>query len=185
MSRATFLLSLALVLACAAPAQAVEPFIQLEDVLNSMAPAPQEAPQQQAPAPQAPVPQPPAPQKANGPVYMDQELAREHERFSQFAREQMRRMNATMLGGKNSMQVYKDGRGYRASYKAIDVDGIVCQVRRAESNPNYFVGVVIYKERIMENAAPTAEACRRGEFEPVSEKSSRIIYSSKLGGGWQ
>ena len=185
MSRAAVLVSLVFVLACAAPAQAVEPLLLPGDFLTAMAPAPKEAPQQQVPVPQAPAPEAPAPHKATPFIHMDQELAREHERFTQFAQEQMRRMNATMLGGKNSMQVYKNGRGYQASYKAIDVDGMVCQVRRSESNPNYFVGVVLYKELVMESAAPTAEACRRGEFAPVSEKASRIIYSSKLGGGWQ
>jgi len=122
---------------------------------------------------------------ADSTPFTDSELAREHERFAQFAREQMARMNATILGGWNSMQVHKDGLGqYRASYKAIDVDSIVCQVRRADSDPRYFVGDVVYKERILENVAQSAEACRTGSFAPVAEKTSRIIYSSKRGGGW-
>lgn len=144
--------------------------------------APEQAAPQQSQQPQAqPGDQPPL-----MPMYMDQVLAREHERFSQFALEQMRRMNANIIGGKHAMQVKKqhDGR-YHASYKAIDVEGIVCQVRRSESNPNYYVGSVIYKELILESVAKDPEACRKGEFVRVSEKSNRIIYSSKNGGGWQ
>ncbi len=168
------LLTLLSLLALAAPALAAEPFLTLpEDASGSVSNLdPGLAPSQ-------------APAFIRAPMHQDQELAREHERFTQFALEQMQRMNANILGGRNSMQVQKAGHGlYRASFKAIDIGGMVCQVRRAESDPQYFVGTVLYKEQILESEAQTAEASRRGPFEPVSEKANRIIYSSKRGGGW-
>lgn len=181
MHRTAILPAVLLLLALAVPAQAVEPAFTLADL------APEPA-QQQPAAPSTLPPQQPAtalPLQANAPIHMDQALAREHQRFTQFAHEQMRQMNANIIGGKHSMQVHKHGQGqYRASYKAIDVETIVCQVRRSESNPNYYVGSVLYKEQILERIAPTAEACRKGDFTRVSEKPSRIIYSSKHGGGW-
>jgi hypothetical protein len=120
------------------------------------------------------------------PLHMDKDLAREHERFSHFAQEQVARMNANILGGRQQMHVAKgyDGR-YHASYKAIDVPGVVCQVRRSSSNPQYYVGSLIYTEQILESVGESAESCRRGQFVPVSEKSNRLIYTSKKGGGWQ
>lgn len=175
---AIILLALALPLTLAAPALAVEPLL----TPPGMAPEPLSQPGQQQEFTTLPL----QANQANAPVYMDQALAREHERFTQFAIEQMHRMNANIIGGKNSMQVQKHGNGlYRASYKAIDVEGIVCQVRRSQSNPNYFVGSVLYKEHILESVAQAPEACRKGNFQPVSEKANRIIYSSKHGGGWQ
>jgi hypothetical protein len=186
MRRTAFFPAVVLMLTLAVPALAVEPFLTLPG--TGLEPIQQQDQQPQA----APSTLPPQaedktlPLQANAPLYMDQELAREHQRFTQFAIEQMRRMNANLIGGKHSMQVQKDGNGlYRASYKAIDVEGIVCQVRRSESNPNYFVGSVIYKEQILESVAQAPEACRKGEFQRVSEKQNRIIYSSKHGGGWQ
>jgi len=162
MRQAVFLPAAALLLALAVPAPAAEPLLSLADEPPALA----------------------QPQAAT-PIHMDLDLAREHERFTQFAIEQVQRMNATILGGRNSMHVQKDRHGlYRASYKAIDTEGIVCQVRRAEADPNYFVGTVLYKELVLESTGRTAEACRRGSFEPVSEKASRIIYSSRPGGGW-
>lgn len=179
-------LALVLTLALALPALAVEPLLALPDTIA----APVQKPAQQPQA--APSTLPPLevkatlPLQANAPIHMDQALAREHERFSQFAIEQMHKMNANIIGGKHSMQVQKHGpKAYRASYKAIDVEGIVCQVRRSSSNPNYYVGSVLYKEHIMESVAEAPEACRKGEFVRVSEKANRIIYSSKHGGGWQ
>ncbi|PKN08480.1 MAG: hypothetical protein CVU73_08555 [Deltaproteobacteria bacterium HGW-Deltaproteobacteria-8] len=173
---ALFLLALALSGTLAVPALAVEPLSQ---------PGQQQA-ASTLPLMDASTTLPLQANQASAPVYMDQALAREHERFTQFAIEQMHRMNANIIGGKNSMQVQKHGNGlYRASYKAIDVEGIVCQVRRSQSNPNYFVGSVLYKEHILESVAQAPEACRRGNFQPVSEKANRIIYSSKHGGGWQ
>ncbi|MDP3426433.1 MAG: hypothetical protein Q8S17_03530 [Humidesulfovibrio sp.] len=116
---------------------------------------------------------------------MDSELAREQQRFSQFARQQVERMNETILGGRHSMRVQKGADGlYRASYKAIDLGELVFQVRRAQHDPRYFVGDMVYKERILESVGQTAEACRKGSFAQVSEKANRIIYSSKRGGGW-
>lgn len=168
---------LALTLGLALPAQAAEPFLTLPDA----APTPVEMSVQQPQAAPSVLPLQP-----NAPIHMDQALAREHERFTQFAIEQMHKMNANIIGGKHSMQVHKHGHGqYRASYKAIDVEGIVCQVRRSESNPNYYVGSVLYKEHILESVAEAPESCRKGTFVRVSEKQNRIIYSSKHGGGWQ
>jgi hypothetical protein len=119
------------------------------------------------------------------PPHMDRELAREHELFSNFARAQVERMNATIIGGRQQMQVHKGSDGlYHASYRAIDLPGVVCQVRRSESNPSFYVGNLIYKEQVLESVGKSADACRRGPFEPVSEKANRLIYTSKRGGGW-
>jgi len=121
----------------------------------------------------------------DAPAAVDSGLARESERFEQFAREQVTQMNANILGGKNSMQVQRDDFGlYLSSYKSIDLGSIVCQVRRADSDPRYFVGTVLYKEQIRECMAQDAESCRTGPFELLTEKAGRIIYSSKRGGGW-
>lgn len=120
------------------------------------------------------------------PSYMDPELVREHENFSSFARNQVERMNATILGGRHSMQIHKGSDGlYRASFRAINLPGVVCQVRRSESNPNFYVGNLIYTEQVLESIGKNAEACRQGPFEPVSEKTNRLIYTSKHGGGWR
>jgi len=119
------------------------------------------------------------------PLANDSELALEHERFSNFAREHVQRMNANIIGGKHSMAVRKGHDGlYHASYKAIDVSDVVCQVRRAEHDPNYYVGVIIYKEVVLASVAKTAEACRKAEFAPVGHSPQRLIFSSKRGGGW-
>ncbi len=120
------------------------------------------------------------------PAHLDPELVREHENFSHFARTQVERMNATILGGRHSMQVHKGSDGlYRASFRAIDLPGVVCQVRRSESNPHFYVGNLIYKEQVLESVGKSADACRQGPFEPVSEKTNRLIYTSKHGGGWR
>ena len=131
----------------------------------------------------APSGQIPAPAVA-APV--DTELEREHQRFSQFAQQQVERMNATILGGRNSMHVFKGPDGlYHASYKAIDQGEVICRVRRAQHDPQYFVGDIVYKEIVLESTGQTADACRKGSFETVSAKSNRIIYSSQRGGGWK
>jgi hypothetical protein len=122
----------------------------------------------------------------NLPGYMDPDLIREHENFSHFARSQVERMNATILGGRHSMQVHKGSDGlYRASFRAIDLPGVVCQVRRSDSNPQFYVGNLIYKEQVLQSVAKSPEDCRKGPFEPVSEKANRLIYTSKHGGGWR
>ncbi|MBU1039748.1 MAG: hypothetical protein KKF77_01445 [Proteobacteria bacterium] len=181
---ASFFLALTLALTLALPALAVEPFLSLPDAAT--APMQQVQQPQAAPSTLPPMESKAIPLQAKAPIHMDQALAREHERFTQFAIEQMHKMNANVIGGKHSMQVQKHGpKLYRASYKAIDVEGIVCQVRRSSSNPNYYVGSVLYKEHILESVAEAPEACRHGQFIRVSEKANRIIYSSKHGGGWQ
>ena len=119
------------------------------------------------------------------PIGQDIELLREHERFSSFVQDQVQRMNASIIGGKQSMRVYKGSDGlYHASYKAIDHEQVICQVSRAQHDPRYFVGVMEYKELILESVGHTAEACRKGSFEAVTKTQQKVIYSSKRGGGW-
>jgi hypothetical protein len=119
------------------------------------------------------------------PAYLDKDLAHEHELFSNFARSQVERMNATIIGGRQQMKVHKGSDGlYHASYRAIDLPGVVCQVRRSSNNPQFYVGNLIYKEQILESVGQSPDACRLGHFQPVSEKASRLIYTSKRGGGW-
>ncbi|MDP3426724.1 MAG: hypothetical protein Q8S17_05040 [Humidesulfovibrio sp.] len=182
---AVVFLALSLALSLSSPALAVEPSLTLPDTVAPVAKPAQQP--QTAPSTLPPIEEKNAlPLQANAPIHMDQALAREHERFSQFAIGQMHKMNANIIGGKHSMQVHKHGpKKYRASYKAIDVEGIVCQVRRSSSNPNYYVGSVLYKEHILESVAEAPESCRKGTFVRVSETPNRIIYSSKHGGGWQ
>ena len=116
----------------------------------------------------------------------DRDLAREHQRFAQFAREQVEHMNANIIGGRSSVQVRRDPDGlYRASYRAINLQGIVCEVRRAESDPQFFVGNLIYREQVLESVGSSDEACRQGPYVPVGEKANRLIYTSNRGGGWQ
>ncbi len=144
---------------------------------------PAEAPRAQAAAP--------APEQKllasadSTPMHMDLELAREHELFTSFARQQVERMNANIIGGRHQMRVAKGHDGqFHASYKAIDMADVVCQVRRAEHDPRYYVGVIIYKELTLESRGQTAETCKNGRFEPVGQTAHRLIYSSKRGGGW-
>lgn len=119
------------------------------------------------------------------PVLADEELVTEHQRFTNFAQNQLQRMNATIIGGRSSMRIYKGSDGmYHASYKAIDENEVVCKVSRAKHDPRYFVGTLVYKELMLESVARTADACRKGSFEPVSATPQRVIYSSKRGGGW-
>jgi hypothetical protein len=119
------------------------------------------------------------------PLHMDKDLAREHELFSNFAHSQVVRMNATIIGGRQNMRIQKGSDGlYHASFRAIDQEGVVCQVRRSESNPHFYVGNLIYKEQILESVGKSPDACRKGPFEPVSEKANRLIYTSQRGGGW-
>lgn len=127
-----------------------------------------------------------APAQETPPTHMDPDLIREHENFSLFARHHVARMNATIIGGKSHMRVLKGADGlYRASFRAIDMNGVVCQVRRSESNPHFFVGNLIYKEQVLQSVGKSADSCRQGPFEPVSEKPNRLIFTSSRGGGWR
>ncbi len=166
-------LTLALVLALSVAAQAGSGSTRPDD--SAGGPATAMAPESSEPAAQVAL-------LSN----QDRDLDREHQRFAQFAREQVEHMNANLLGGRSSVQVRCGADGlYRASYRAINTQGIVCEVRRAESNPQYFVGNLIYTEQVLESVGGSAEACRQGPYEPVAEKINRLIYTSKLGGGWQ
>lgn len=118
----------------------------------------------------------------NLPTYLDEGLASKHADFSSFAQTKIRSLNRNHNLSKSRMQIVKQPDGsYLARYHAIDNDSLICKVRRSKSKSIPYVGVLRYKERIMESAGITPEACRSGEFIPVAIIPNRHIFSYKKG----
>jgi len=121
----------------------------------------------------------------NLPLYLDEDLATKHADFSSFAKSKVGTLNRNHRLSKSRMQIVKQADGsYLARYHSIDSGSLICKVRRSKSKSIPYVGVLRYKEKIMEAVGASAEECRQGEFIPVAIIPNRHIFSFKKG-AWQ
>jgi len=121
----------------------------------------------------------------NLPLYLDEDLASKHAVFSNFAKSKIRSLNQNHRLSKNRMQIVRQNDGtYRARFHSIDSASLVCKVRRSKSKTIPYIGVIRYKEKVLESVGESPEACRTGEFIPVAIIPNRHIFSFK-NGIWQ
>lgn len=121
----------------------------------------------------------------NLPTYLDEDLASKHATFSHFARAKVRTLNRNHRLSKSRMQIVKQPDGsYLARYHAIDSASLVCNVRRSKSKSIPYVGVLRYKEKVMEAVGASPADCRSSQFIPVAIIPNRHIFSYKKG-SWQ
>lgn len=123
--------------------------------------------------------------KQNLPIYLDEDLASKHADFSNFAKTKISSLNRNHRLSKSRMQIVKQSDGsFLARYHSIDTATLICKVRRSKSKTIPYVGVLRYKEKIMESVGTSPEDCRQGEFIPVAIIPNRHIFSYKKG-AWQ
>ncbi len=120
----------------------------------------------------------------NLPVYLDEDLARQHKAFKSFARVKISSLNRNHRFSRSRMVVTKMPDGtYKARYHAISPDSMVCKVRRSKSKTVPYVGVLSYKEQIFEASGATASEARHAAFHAVKVIPNRHIFCYK--NGWK
>lgn len=126
-----------------------------------------------------------APQSANTiPLFLDEELAKQHKAFKSFARTKISALNRNHRFSRSRMAVSKNEDGnYTARYHSIVPESMVCQVRRSKSKTVPYVGVLHYQEHIFEATGPSPAAARQAEFTPVKVIPNQHIFCYK--NGWK
>ena len=112
----------------------------------------------------------------------DKKLAEKYADFENFAHSKVKQLNRNHKFSRSRMQVTKQADGtYLARYHQIDDSSLKVKVMRSKSNSIPFVGIISYKEQVMESSARAPEEFEKKQFAVVKIIPNRHIFSYNKG----
>lgn len=111
-----------------------------------------------------------------------QTLALKRLDFEVFAKEKIQQLNRNHLFSRERMKITRLSDGtYRARYHQIDDSTLKVKVRRSKSSSIPYVGILSYREQVLESSAKTAEQLDENSFAVVEVIPNRHIFSYSKG----
>ncbi len=112
----------------------------------------------------------------------DKKLAEKHADFENFAHSKVEQLNRNHKFARCRMLVKKQADGtYLARYHQIDDSSLKVKVMRSKSNSIPFVGIISYKEQVLESSAKTPGTFDDNQFAVVKIIPNRHIFSYNKG----
>ena len=112
----------------------------------------------------------------------DKTLAEKHADFESFAHSKVKQLNRNHKYARSRMLIKKQADGtYLARYHQIDDASLKVKVMRSKSNSIPYVGIISYKEQILESSAGTPEAFDKNQYAIVKIIPNRHIFSYQKG----
>ncbi len=112
----------------------------------------------------------------------DQKLAEKYDDFENFAHSKVQQLNRNHKLARCRMLVTKQADGtYLARYHQIDDSSLKVKVMRSKSASIPFVGIISYKEQVLESSARTPGAFDDSQFAVVKIIPNRHIFSYNKG----
>lgn len=118
---------------------------------------------------------------ANG-MSSDNELMVRLAEFENFARTKVKQLDRNHINSRSHMKVTRLSDGtYRARYHKIDDTTMKVKVRRSQSSSAPYVGIITYKEQVLESSARAPEEFEPAMFAVVEIIPNRHIFSFRKG----
>ena len=112
----------------------------------------------------------------------DKKLAEKYADFENFAHSKVKQLNRNHKFSRSRMLVTKQADGtYLARYHQIDDSSLKVKVMRSKSNSIPFVGIISYKEQVLESSARAPEEFEKKQFAVVKIIPNRHIFSYNKG----
>lgn len=112
----------------------------------------------------------------------DKKLAEKHADFEDFAHSKVKQLNRNHKFSRSRMLITKQSDGtYLARYHQIDDSSLKVKVMRSKSNSIPFVGIISYKEQVLESSAGAPEDFDKNHFAVVKIIPNRHIFSYQKG----
>jgi len=112
----------------------------------------------------------------------DKKLAEKYDDFETFAHSKVKQLNRNHKFSRSRMLITKQSDGtYTARYHKIDDSSLKVKVMRSKSNSIPFVGIISYREQILESSAVAPEEFDENQFAVVKIIPNRHIFSYKKG----
>jgi len=112
----------------------------------------------------------------------DKKLEEKYADFENFAHSKVKQLNRNHKFSRTRMLVTKQADGtYLARYHQIDDASLKVKVMRSKSNSIPFVGIISYKEQVLECCAENPKKFNDSQFAVVKIIPNRHIFSYKKG----
>ncbi len=112
----------------------------------------------------------------------NQALALKRLEFEIFAKSKVQQLNRNHILSRSRMEVTKQTDGtYLAIYHQIDDSSMRVKVRRSQSSIIPYVGIISYREQVLEATSNTPEEFDDGSFTVVKVIPNRHIFSYQKG----
>ena len=113
---------------------------------------------------------------------VDKKLTEKLADFESFAHSKVKQLNRNHKYARSRMLITKQADGtYLARYHQIDDDSLKVKVMRSKSNSIPYVGIISYKEQVLESSAGTPEEFDKNHFAVVKIIPNRHIFSYQKG----
>lgn len=111
-----------------------------------------------------------------------QALALKRLEFELFAKEKVKQLNQNHIFSRSRMEIIKQEDGtYRARYHQIDDSTMGVEVSSSQSTSIPYVGVLSYREQVLESTVSTLEQLNQNSFSVVRIIPNRHIFSYQKG----
>lgn len=115
----------------------------------------------------------------------DPDLFAMRTQFQDFASAKVKQLNRNHRWAKSRMQIIKQADGsYVGKYHQIDDQSLAVKVRRSSSKTVPYVGILSYREQILEARAPSAKALAQAKFSVKQIIPNKHLFSY-MKGKWQ
>lgn len=115
----------------------------------------------------------------------DPDLVEKRTQFQTFASAKIKQLNRNHRWAKSRMQIIKQPDGsYVGKYHQIDDQSLAVKVRRSSSKAVPYVGILSYREQILEGRAPSADALAQAKFAVKQIIPNKHLFSY-MKGKWQ
>ncbi len=116
---------------------------------------------------------------------VDKDLAVQHQNFSRFAESKIKQLNRNHRYAHSRMVITRQANGtYKARYHRINGSTVKAKVRRSKSKDIPYVGILSYREEILESSATDMDGFDDSLFAVVEVIPNRQIFSYQ-GGTWK
>lgn len=122
---------------------------------------------------------------AGSSIASDKDLAIQHQNFSRFAKSKIKQMNRNHKHSQSRMAITRQADGtYKARYHRINGSTVKAKVKRSKSKSIPYVGILSYREEVLECSAPDVSGFDDSLFAVVEVIPNRQIFSYQ-GGAWK
>lgn len=116
---------------------------------------------------------------------IDKSLAAQYQDFTRFAESKIKQMNRHHKYARSRMAITRQADGtYRARYHRINSSTVKAKVKRSNSKAIPYVGILSYREEVLESSALDRNGFEDSLFAVVEIIPNRQIFSYQ-GGAWK
>lgn len=105
-------------------------------------------------------------------------------KLDKYAQAHVSKCNKTIVPGRTSMNVKKQGKEYVAEFREVDPKTVTTEIYESKTRGTQYVGHIVYLEKTYRSVGPTKAKAKEGPFKAVKARRVRELARYDKG-AWQ